>query len=133
MDTGRFLNDRQVDMATWRLVRVCFPALYSPIQLCLDTTIPKFLFKCQSVSKWLVYACFIIWLFGKIKFFPNSMFGFRSSTVLDEKNKRRCSRARSAFHHKRRRTRPVQRAVYHFPGRTLSYSKSKSTIKSRGG
>ena len=43
MDTGRFPVDSQVDMTTWREVRVRSFCLLGLIHLCQNTTIPNYI------------------------------------------------------------------------------------------
>ena len=42
MDTGRFPVDSQVDVATWKEVRVCSFCLLGLVQLCQSTTMPNY-------------------------------------------------------------------------------------------
>ena len=45
MNTGRFPVESQVDMSTWKEVRVCSFCLLGLIQLCQTTTMPNYIAK----------------------------------------------------------------------------------------
>ena len=74
MGTEGFPVDSQVDMATWRQVRVCFLcSLKVQSSLCQDTTLPKFLLVGKG-AVWLS-ACKLPLLVSKGKGFGHLLRG----------------------------------------------------------